>query len=128
MKNLQRHSLSDWQPGVPPLVEIQPVTYDRSAPNEIRRLRAAIGWEGAHRRVDGQPWPAGAESMFGWNSVVRVGRDGPTFVTSRNLEPIGYQDPFRPYYHGAPEPGFAIAVALLAERIAGRPAPSRPIG
>jgi membrane-bound lytic murein transglycosylase B len=128
LKNLQRHSLGDWQPGVPALVEIHPVTYNSAAPNEIRRLRAAIGWEGAHRRVDGRPWPAGAESMFGWNSVVRIAPDGPTYVTSRNLEPIGYQDPFRQFYYGEPERGFAIAVALLADRIAGRPGPSRPIG
>jgi membrane-bound lytic murein transglycosylase B len=127
LKNLQRNALTNWEPDIPTMVEIHPVTYDQGTPNDIRRLRASVGWEGAHRRIDRKPWPERAESMFGWRSVVRLGRDGPTYVVSRNLDPIGYQDPFRPYYYGEPERGFAIAVALLAERIAGRAGPSRPI-
>lgn len=127
LKNLQRHSLGNWNATVPAMVEIHPIAYDSSQPNAIRRVRASLGWEGAHKRVDGQPWPAGAEGLYGWNSVIRIGSNGPTYVVSRDLEAIGYQDPFRTFYYSEPERDFAIAVWLLAEQIAGRPAPSRPI-
>jgi membrane-bound lytic murein transglycosylase B len=127
LKNLQRHSLMNWESTGSPLVEIQAVTYNANAPNEIRRLRAAVGWEGAHKRIDGRPWPSAGESVFGWNSAMRLGSDGPTYLVSRDVLAIGYQDPFREAYYGEPAQGFGIAVALLAEQIAGRPGPSRPI-
>jgi hypothetical protein len=79
------------------------------------------------KRADGQPWPDEARS-WGGSYVEPFGPGGPAFFLTRNHTPVNYMNPFKPRYwddHG--DPGFGIAVGLLAEAIAGRPDPRRPI-
>jgi membrane-bound lytic murein transglycosylase B len=127
LRNIQRKGLLDWEASLTLIAEIEPVPYDPAVPNDVRRVRGSIGWAGAHRRVDGKPWPASAEDSYGWQPLQPAGRQGPNYLVSRNFRMLGFQSPYLDYYWSQPDEDYALAIAFLAERIAGRPGPSRPI-
>ena len=127
LRNIHRKGLVDWDPALPVIAEIEPVPYDPKVPNDVRRVRAAIGWEGAHRRVNGKPWPVSAEGAYGWQPLQPLGRQGPTYLVSRNFRTLGFQSPYLGYHWSQPDEDYALAIAFLAERIAGRSGPSRPL-
>jgi hypothetical protein len=79
-------------------------------------------------RSDGQPVPRSGRA-WGGEYVEPFGAEGPVFLLSaRNFTPVNYRNPFLGRYESPDDdPGFGIAVALLAEAIAGRPGPRRPI-
>jgi membrane-bound lytic murein transglycosylase B len=126
-------NLPGWEGGAPVLVEVKRPAFDRADPAQ-RRMAQAIELGGRNvgvsllERADGRPWPAEARS-WGGSYVEPFGMDGPAYFLSRNHMPVNYLNPFRPRYWNAEEdPGFGISVGLLADAIAGRPGPTRPIG
>ena len=127
LRNIQRRWLEDWDPAQPTIVEIEPVAYDPATPNDVRRVRGSVGWTGAHRRADGRAWSEDMERHFGWQPIQPEGRNGPTFVAGSNLRTLGLHSPYLGYHWSEPDADYALALAILAERIAGRPGPTRPL-
>lgn len=122
---------NDWEAGVPAIIEVERPNFDRSDPAQARMQRALESQSGLglqyFRRPGGGAWPA-EWLRAGGRFVAPFGDEGPFFVLTRNFTPLDYKNPFLPRY--APmdqEFGFGIAVSLLAEAIAGRPGPTRPI-
>lgn len=126
LRNLQQ-ILRGMEAGVPVIAEIVPPPPEVLDPSGGRfPVRSDIGAMEL-RRADGQPW--GPEwQRQGGRIIAPFGPSGPTFLVTRNFQVLNYASPFRSRYGEPANDGFALAVALLAERIAGRPPPTRPIG
>lgn len=126
LRNFHRSLAGAWEPGAPALVEIEPPPPEVIDPSGGRAMpRTSFG---AHelRRADGRPWPTGSNRVGG-EIMSPFGKDGPVYFFTRNFMPLNHQNPFAPRYADLDgKPGFGIAMALLADRIAGRPAPPRP--
>jgi membrane-bound lytic murein transglycosylase B len=123
LRNLHRLLNAPWERGVPPLIEV--------LPPEPGALRDARMLEGNNVRLtslrspDGRPWPEAWEVASG--ELVRpFGEQGPLYLATRNFTPLSFASPFRDRYGTPRGPGFALAVTVLAERIAGRPGPRVP--
>lgn len=116
-----------WEAGVPILVEIQPFRPDPSDPRQSRMMGALNPGQALRadlfRRTDGQPLPPS------WSGVpiTPFGTSGPTFLLTRNETPVNVMSPFRGKWEDWRGQELAVAVGLLADAIAGRPAPTRPI-
>jgi membrane-bound lytic murein transglycosylase B len=116
-----------WEPGVPVLVEIRPFRPDPDDPGQSRMMGALNSGQALRadlfRRVDGQPLPPS------WSGVpiTPFGPSGPTFLLTRNETPVNVMSPFRGKWEDWRGQELAVAVGLLADAIAGRPAPTRPI-
>lgn len=124
--------LRGWEGTAPILVEVVRPSFDRSDPRQ-RRMAEAIERGGPNvpasllRRADGQPWPESPRS-WGGSYVEPFGPTGPAYLLTRNHTPVNHANPLKPrYWDDASDPGFGIAVGLLADAIAGRPGPRRPI-
>lgn len=120
----------EWQAGVPMIVEVGRLQLDPSDPREARMLRGirsgSVGIE-LFPRPGGGAWPAETRG-WGGRYVEPFGPDGPAYLLTRNFTPVNYRNPAKPrYWDESEDPGFGIAVALLADAIAGRPGPSVPI-
>jgi hypothetical protein len=60
--------------------------------------------------------------------VAPFGNEGPAFVLTRNFTPLNYKNHYVARYAPLEEDhGFGIAISLLADAIAGRTGPPRPI-
>ena len=120
----------EWEAGTPMIVEVGRLKLDPNDPREARILRGIEGASvGAYMfpRPRGGAWPP--ESR-GWSGryVEPFGPTGPAFILTRNFTPINYRNPSKPrYWNESEDPGFGLAVALLADAIAGRPGPSVPV-
>jgi membrane-bound lytic murein transglycosylase B len=116
-----------WEPGVPILVEIQPFRPDSNDPRQSRMLGALNSGQALRadlfRRIDGQPLPPS------WSGVpiTPFGPSGPTFLLTRNETPVNVMSPFRAKWGDWRGQELALAVGLLADAIAGRPGPTRPV-
>jgi membrane-bound lytic murein transglycosylase B len=125
-------SIPAWEDTQPMIVEVEPPRFDPNDRGQARmdrgmRTRSGIGATYLKRPGDA-PWPAEAARWAG-QYVEAYGPSGPAFLLTRNFTPVNYQNPSNALYNRLEDdPGFGLAVALLAEAIAGRPAPSRPIG
>jgi len=120
----------EWEAGTPMIVEVGRL---RLNPNDQREGRILRGIEGASvgaymfPRPRGGPWPAESHRWSG-RFVEPFGPGGPAYILTRNFTPVNYRNPSKPrYWAESDDPGFGIAVALLADAIAGRPGPSIPI-
>jgi membrane-bound lytic murein transglycosylase B len=120
----------EWEAGTPIVVEVARRQFDPSKPAEARMLR---GIENStvsvsmFRRPGGGSWPAETRS-WGGRYVEPFGRTGPAYILTRNFTPINYRNPSKPrYWNESEDPGFGLAVALLADAIAGRRRPSTTI-
>jgi membrane-bound lytic murein transglycosylase B len=126
LRNLQQ-TLPGMELGVPVIAEISRPPPEMLDPSG-RRVpgRRDIGAIEL-RRADGQPW--GPEwQRQGGRILTPFGPDGPLFLVTRNFQILNFASPFRARFADPANDGFALAVALLAERIAGRAAPTPPIG
>lgn len=120
----------EWQAGTPLILEVGRRALDPDDPEEARILYAIQSNNvGAYLfpRPGGGTWPSAMANMSG-RYVEPFGADGPAYLLTRNFMPVNYRNPTKPRYWNADEdPGFGIAVALLADAIAGRPERSLPI-
>lgn len=129
---LANFNLRGWEGDAPILVEVKRPAFDRSDPAQ-RRMAEALARGGRNigvillQRADGRPWPEQARS-WGGSYAEPFGPAGPAYFLTRNHTPVNSANPFRPrYWNDENDPGFGIAVGLLAEAIAGRPIPTRPL-
>jgi membrane-bound lytic murein transglycosylase B len=102
---------------------------DPDDPREGRMLRAVkSGSVGAYMfpRPGGGAWPPESHNWSG-RFVEPFGAAGPAYLLTRNFKPINYRNPSKPRYWNESEDPGGIAVALLADAIAGRPGPAVPI-
>lgn len=107
------------------VIAVKPERFDRNDPGQARLLRAMEGQRVTatyFRRFDGRHWPAEAARWAGAYDEP-FGKDGPAFLLMAAAGPVAYRDPYRDAYEGNEKRGFALAVGLLAEAIAGRPIP-----
>ena len=120
----------EWEAGTPMVVEVGRLQLDANDPREARMLRGIqSGSVGAYMfpRPGGGAWPPESRSWSG-RFVEPFGPDGPAYLLTRNFTPVNYRNPSKPrYWNESEDPGFGLAVALLADAIAGRPGPSVPI-
>jgi membrane-bound lytic murein transglycosylase B len=119
----------EWEAGTPMVVEVRRPRLDPSNPAEARMLRGIeSGSVGVHMfpRPGGGRWPAESRG-WGGRYVQPFGPSGPAYILTRNFTPVNYRNPSKPrYWDESEDPGFGLAVALLADAIAGRPGPSVP--
>jgi membrane-bound lytic murein transglycosylase B len=122
----------EWQAGVPAIIEVERPRFDRSDPRQARMARAfesepSLALE-HFPRPGGGAWPTEWLRAGGGRFVAPFGDQGPFFVLMRNFTPLNYKNPYVARYASLDEdPGFGIAISLLADAIAGRPGPSRAI-
>lgn len=125
--NLQR-SIPGWEVRAPLMVEV--IAPDYQGLDARERQEAATAWARPEflRRADGRAWPVDRAAYQG-RLLSPAGEAGPTYLVTVNFDYMNYQNPFLPRYGSIEErEGFALAIALLADAIAGRPGPTRPIG
>lgn len=128
LKTLHDQMAGTWESGLPILVEIEPVRLDMNDPAQAR-LASGIGTgQGVmaryFKRIDGRPWPS---DTWAGTPITPFGASGPTFLITRNETPINVASPFRGRWEDWRGHDLPIAVGLLADAIAGRPEPTRPI-
>jgi membrane-bound lytic murein transglycosylase B len=117
-----------WNDGVSILAEIEPVGAGGRDP--VREHLAAGLPQGQpiipryFKRVDGKPWPSDA---WAGNPFTPFGSSGPTFLMTRNAWSVNVASPFRERHGDYSGMDLPVAVGLLADAIAGRPGPSKPI-
>lgn len=120
----------EWQSDTPLIVEVGRPQLDPGDRQQARMLHAIQGGSvGAYMfpRPGGGAWPAESRAWSG-RFVEPFGPQGPAYLLTRNFTPVNYRNPSKPrYWNESADPGFGIAVALLADAIAGRPGPSVPI-
>jgi membrane-bound lytic murein transglycosylase B len=122
---------NDWEAGVPAIIEVERPQFDRSDPRQARmadalQSRSGLGLQ-YFQRPGGGAWPI-EWLRSGGRFVEPFGKEGPAFVLTRNFTPLNYQNHYVARYAPLEEDhGFGIAISLLADAIAGRPGPSRPI-
>jgi membrane-bound lytic murein transglycosylase B len=125
-------NLPGWEGDAPILVEVKRPVFDRNDPAQRRMAQAFERGAGnlgtaLLQRADGKPWSEAARS-WGGSYVEPFGPVGPAYFLSRNHQPVNYANPFRArYWNAEADPGFGIAVGLLAEAIAARGGPPRPL-
>jgi membrane-bound lytic murein transglycosylase B len=118
--------------GMPLLVEVRRPKLDPSDPQQRRMLQGLMSNQNVHATwlapADGRAWLPEETRWFG-RYFEPFGPDGPVYLAaSRNFTPVSYRNPFLARYEdGDNHPGFGMAVGLLADAIAGRPGPTRPI-
>ena len=119
-------------PGVPIHVAVKPARFDMASPAEARMAHALDQPynvpTGILRRWDGKPW---SDEQRNWSGtyVEPYGSDGPAFLMLMPAWPVNSLNPVKPRYFDHNEDwGFALAVGLLADAIAGRPVPPLPNG
>jgi membrane-bound lytic murein transglycosylase B len=117
-----------WERGLPIMVEVERRPFEPTSAAEVRFLRGLKRGNVSvymFRRPGGGAWPAEARTWSG-RYVEPFGPSGPAFILTRNFTPVNYRNPAKPrYWPENEDPGFGVAVGLLADAIAGRPAPSR---
>ena len=120
----------EWEAGTPLIVEVARRPFNPNDPAEARMLRGIeSGSVGVYMfpRPGGGAWPAESRTWAG-RYVEPFGPSGPAFILTRNFTPVNYRNPSKPrYWNETEDPGFGLAVALLADAIAGRPGPAVPI-
>lgn len=120
----------EWEEAAPMIVEVGRLQLDPDDPREGRMLRAVrSGSVGAYMfpRPGGGAWSPESHTWSG-RYVEPFGVGGPAYLLTRNFTPINYRNPSKPrYWNESEDPGFGMAVALLADAIAGRPGPTVPI-
>ena len=120
----------EWEAGVPMIVEVGRPRLDPNDQREGRMLRAIESSSvGAYMFPHplGASWPPESRAWSG-RFVEPFGPDGPAYLLTRNFTPVNYRNPSKPrYWNESEDPGFGLAVALLADAIAGRPGPSIPV-
>jgi membrane-bound lytic murein transglycosylase B len=122
---------NDWEAGVPAIIEVERPQFDRNDPGQARMLSALESRSGLglqyFRRPGGGAWPI-EWLRSGGRFVAPFGNEGPAFVLTRNFTPLNYKNHYVARYAPLEEDhGFGIAISLLADAIAGRTGPSRPI-
>lgn len=133
LRNLERLLIA-WEPGIPLVAEVERPRLDLADAGQ-RRLHEAMtrgggggggGVRATHfRRADGRPWPEGTN--WGGELIEPFGPDGPAFLVTRNFTPVNYASPWRGRYESLDNHNFGLAVGLLADAIAARPPPTRPL-
>jgi membrane-bound lytic murein transglycosylase B len=113
----------EWQVGTPMIVEVGRRQFKGNDPAETRMLRGIESGNvsvGMFPRPGGGAWPSHTRS-WGGRYVEPFGPTGPAYLLTRNFTPINYRNPSKPrYWNESEDPGFGLAVALLADAIAGR--------
>jgi membrane-bound lytic murein transglycosylase B len=122
LRNLQRLLAAPWEPGAPAMIE---VLAPDPVPGRPRAFEGSSVRLTSLRSPDGRPWPDAWAAASG-EILQPFGPEGPYYLATRNFTPLNFADPHRSR-HGPPRgPGFALAMTVLAERIAGRPGPDVP--
>ena len=120
----------EWEAGVPMIVEVGRRHFDPNDVNHGRMLNAIRSGSVGIAMFPpprGGGWPPELRHLSGVY-VEPFGPNGPAYLLTRNFTPVNYRNPTKPrYWAESEDPGFGIAVALLADAIAGRPGPSIPI-
>ena len=128
LRNFER-MLTAWEPGIPLIAEVERPTWMMSDPRQRRMYEAMARGGGISatyfRRADGALWPEGTH--WGGELIEPAGPDGPAFLVTRNFTPVNYASPWRGRYGPLDNHDFGLIVGLLAEAIAGRAPPSRPL-
>ena len=120
---------SHWQDyaGTPVAVAVKVPAFNPNDPREARMLAALNASPnvppGILERWDGRSWKP-EERGHGGTYVKPFVEGGPAFIMLRPAWPVNSRDPVLPMYAGSDlQMGFALAASLLADAIAGRPAP-----
>ena len=113
----------------PLIIAVKPHRFDATDRRQARWI-AALGEQATmptyFKRWDGKPWTA-VTQRHGGRYVEPFGKSGPAFLLPMVATPVAFRDPYAPGYEVDQKGGFAIAVLLLAEAIAGRPIPDRAL-
>jgi membrane-bound lytic murein transglycosylase B len=112
----------------PLIILVKPHRFDSSDRGQARlieTMRMQSVMVGYFERWDGKPWGRASQHWTG-RYVEPFGKEGPAFLLPMAATPINFHDPYRNGYEERGDDGFAIAAALLAEAIAGRPIPDLP--
>lgn len=128
LKTFDAMMAGTWEAGQPILVEIEPVQLDMDDPAQARFARGLGSGQAImaryFKRVNGAPWPS---DTWAGRPITPFGPTGPTFLLTRNETPVNVMSPFRGKWEDWKGEELAVAIGLLADAIAGRPEPTRPI-
>ncbi|HEX2802753.1 MAG TPA: lytic murein transglycosylase, partial [Sphingomicrobium sp.] len=108
----------------PLIIPVKPHDFDSADPGQsrlIQEMTTQSVMATYFERWDGKPW---TRTTGGWSGryVEPFGKQGPAFLLPMAATPLNFRDPYMEGYSERGD-GFAIAAALLAEAIAGRPTP-----
>lgn len=118
-------TLPSWHADRPAVIEIDPPRLDPANPRHARQLRNAYYDPRDMRRADGKPWGELAQHFAG-RIYAPAGPEGPHFMTSINFRLLWQANETVARRPEAERDGYALAIALLAQRIAGGPPLKRP--
>lgn len=110
----------------PLIIPVKPHRYDPADPGQsriIETMRTHSVMVTYFERWDGKPWTSVSARWTG-RYVEPFGKGAPAFLLPMAATPINFRDPYMEGYSERGNDGFAIAAALLAEAIAGRPIPN----
>ena len=109
----------------PLIIPVKPHDFDASDRGQarlIQTMREQSVMVTYFKRWDGKPWTR-ANAHWAGRYVEPFGKDGTAFLLPMAATAINFRDPYMEGYSERGSDGFAIAAALLAEAIAGRPIP-----
>lgn len=117
--------LQSWVAGIDALVEVEPPRLDPADPAHARQIRTGHYDPRLLRRIDGKAWDEHVGYYAGpiW---APFGADGPHFLRSQNFNLLWQTHPAVAHRPEPERDGYALAIALLAQRIAA-PLPPRPM-
>lgn len=109
----------------PLIIPVKPYNFDPGEIGQsrlIETMRTQSVMATYFERWDGKPWTR-ASAHWSGRYVEPFGKEGPAFLLPMAATAINFRDPYLSGYEERGNDGFAIAAALLAEAIAGRPIP-----
>ena len=109
----------------PLIIPVKPHRFDANDIEQARlmeTMRTQSVMVTYFKRWDGKPWNTVSAKWTG-RYVEPFGQEGPAFLLPMAATPINFRDPYTEGYSERGSDGFALAAALLAEAIAGRPIP-----